>query len=78
MGDNIKMLFTAKGKIYHEFLLFSGATFHYSTGYPISILYPNNCITPLHEYNTYKEPYKGYLSEYLKFNTKTNETNKTH
>lgn len=73
-----KMLFTSKGQIYHEFLQFAGATLHYSTGYAISIMYPDNYITPLHEHSIYNEPYNGYISKYLKHILHSEEMNKTH
>lgn len=72
------MLFTSKGQIYHEFLQFVGATLHYSVGYAVSFLSPDNHISPLHEYNSSIEPYEGYLVDHLKVSKKIGEMNKPY
>lgn len=72
------MLFTSNGQIQNDYLQFVGTTLHYSIGYAISFLAPDNHISPLHEYNSYIEPYEGYLADHLKVCEKVHEMNKPY
>lgn len=62
------MLFRGNGKIHYKFLEYIGNTFHYSTGFPVSFLTPQNEITPLHEYNVFSELTDKYISNNINLN----------
>ena len=72
------MLFTSKGKINNDFLRFAGSTFHHTTSCPVSFMDTLNELTSLHEFNTYIEPYKGYIAKHIPSQHKSTEINTPH